>query len=74
MNQLTLDLGLEPIITPTGLACCPYCVERHRMNASLTWHPPDYKRGTCVYCKREFHVQEKYGGCFPAKTKRRRDR
>ena len=59
--QLPLDLGLKPVVMESGLVCCPYCVDKHGFAASLAWQPPDYKRGSCVYCRREFQMDTKFG-------------
>lgn len=62
MSQQTMALGIGAVPNSLGLFwCCGDCVSVTGGRVSLTWHPPDQKRGTCHVCKREYTFASKYG-------------
>ena len=62
MNQMTLDLGLAPMVNPERLFwCCANCFPQTGGRTSLMWQPPDYMTGQCVLCGRTYRFESKYG-------------
>ena len=62
MNQLIFDLNLGPVVNPTSLFwCCGNCISVNDGRMSLTWLPPDHRRGRCEHCGRIFTFDSKYG-------------
>ena len=61
-NQPMLTLNLAPMPNPYGLFwCCADCMPLTNGRTSLTWQPPDQRRGVCVHCGREYTFASRYG-------------
>ena len=56
-KQLALDLGMEPEWNGLFWSHCVHV----NPGVSLTWQPPDYKIGQCVFCGREFAFKTREG-------------
>ena len=57
IKQLGLDMGMEPEWNGLFWWCCPHV----NPGVSLTWLPPEYKTGECVFCKRQFTFETPRG-------------
>ena len=56
-KQLGMDLNLGAVWQGIFWCCCPHMSMEH----SLTWLPPDYKSGECVYCKTVYTFKTREG-------------
>jgi hypothetical protein len=56
-----LTMNLPPMPNPDGLFwCCGDCWPFDGKQ-SLSWMPPDQKRGHCRFCGRDYYFASRYG-------------
>ena len=60
-HQPALPLNLPPAPNPAGLFWCCTCHPLIPGRTSLLWQPPDYRRGMCIYCKRVYEFDSRWG-------------